>query len=411
MVVRRRSNAEGPSRLGPSGVRLALIVSAVSLAPALTTAQPVPDRPPGAVRVATFNVALNRSAAGELVAELAAPDSAQARAVAEIIQLVAPDILLLNEIDHDPGGEALALFQRNYLEVGQNGAPSIAYGYAFTAPVNTGVPSGFDLDGDGHVGGPGDALGYGAFPGQYGMALLSRHPILPGTRTFRTFLWRDLPGNLIPEGWYSDGALAVLPLSSKSHWDVPVRIGDAVLHLLASHPTPPVFDGPEDRNGRRNHDEIRFWIDYLEGGAAGHLVDDDGAAGGLPADAAFVVLGDLNADPADGDGRREVIIRLLGHPRVQDPEPRSAGGVAAAERQGGANTRHAGDPALDTADFRDVPGPGNLRVDYVLPSADLAVVGAGVFWPTPDDPLHRLIGEDGRAASDHRLVWVDLRLD
>ena len=34
------------------------------------------------------------------------------------------------------------------------------------------------------------------------------------------------------------------------------------VHFLVSHPTPPVFDGPEDRNGPRNYDEIRFWADY-----------------------------------------------------------------------------------------------------------------------------------------------------
>ena len=27
------------------------------------------------------------------------------------------------------------------------------------------------------------------------------------------------------------------------------------------------------------------------------------------------------------------------------------------------------DPAFDTADFLDVPGPGNLRADYVLPDS------------------------------------------
>ena len=34
-------------------------------------------------------------------------------------------------------------------------------------------------------------------------------------------------------------------------------------HLLASHPTPPVFDGDEDRNGKRNHDEVRLIADYI----------------------------------------------------------------------------------------------------------------------------------------------------
>ena len=146
----------------------------------------------------------------------------------------------------------------------------LEYGYSFLAESNTGIPSGFDFDHDGRIGGGGDALGFGEFPGQYAMVVLSRFPIdTKRVRTFRKFLWRDMPGALLPRSWYSPAQLAVLPLSSKSHWDVPVRIGRVTLHLLASHPTPPAFDGAEDRNGRRNHDEIRFWNDYLTPADAG----------------------------------------------------------------------------------------------------------------------------------------------
>ena len=71
---------------------------------------------------------------------------------------------------------------------------------------------------------------------------------------------------------------------------------------------------------------------------------------------------------------------------------------------GQANATHKGDPALDTADFSDRV-VGNLRVDYVLPSASMILKDSGVFWPTTDDPDAPLA-----AASDHRLVWVDLEL-
>ena len=51
---------------------------------------------------------------------------------------------------------------------------------------------------------------------------------------------------------------------------------------------------------------------------------------------------------------------------------------------------------------------GGMRIDYVLPSVDLELVGGGVFWPSPEeDPEGHALAE---AASDHRLVWVDLRL-
>ena len=92
---------------------------------------------------------------------------------------------------------------------------------------------------------------------------------------------------------------------------------------------------------------------------------------------------------------------------MHDPRPASEGALAAASE--GVNTRHKGDPALDTADWNDARGPGNLRADFVLPSQGWEVTGAGVFWPAPDDPLHRLIGGKRPASSDHRLVWVDIR--
>src|SRR5699024_6610244 len=171
-------------------------------------------------------------------------------------------------------------------------------------------------------------------------------------------------------------------LSSKSHWDVPVRIGRSTLHVLAAHPTPPNFDGPEKRNQRRNHDEIRLWADYLRPGRGSEwIVDDDGRSGGLGARESFVILGDLNADPADGDSWPGAIDQLLSHPRIQDPAPTSSGAREAAELQGGANTDHTGDATHDTADFTDDPGPGNLRVDYVLPATSLQVIASSVFWP------------------------------
>lgn len=351
------------------------------------------------VRVATYNVSLFREKSGDLVADLSRRTDAQAKAIAQVIQINNPDILLLNEIDHDEAGEAVDLLRRNYLEVSQGGATPVHYPYVYTAPVNTGEPSGLDLDGDGALGGPGDAYGYGAFPGQYGMAILSRYPIRTDeVRTFQNLPWASMPSNLIPESFYSAEKIAALRLSSKSHWDVPVSVGSSVLHVLASHPTPPSFDGPERRNARRNHDEIRLWADYLTGGsAASWIVDDAGVAGGLPVGKAAVVLGDLNADPADGDSWPGAIDQLLTHPRLRDTHPT---GSAHEER---------------TASFTPAPdGPGPLRVDYVLPASQLTVVGSGVFWPRTSEPGGALIGPDAAKSprtSDHRLVRLDLRLD
>ncbi len=364
------------------------------------------------LRVATFNVALNRAKAGQLVAELRGGKSKQAHAVAEIIQRVRPDVLVLNEVDHDAAGEAIAALQREYLGVAHGDAQAITFAHTFTAPVNTGEPSGLDLDGDGKTDGPGDAFGYGAFAGQYGMAVLSQHAIArDDVRTFRKLLWKDMPNARLPTDFYGEDARARLRLPSKSHWDVPIDVGGVLVHLLVSHPTPPVFDGPEDRNGKRNADEIRLWADYLEPARAGWIVDDQGRAGGLDAAALFVIAGDLNADPRDGDSK-DAIDQLLRHARIDARQiPESGGGAEAATRQSGANARHRGDPRHDTGDFAD-RSVGNLRLDYVLPTRELAPTGSGVFWPTADDPLFtRLIG-DGEPviSSDHRLVWLDVRL-
>lgn len=371
----------------------------------------------GSLRVATYNLSLNRAAAGQLVADLSTGTNAQARTVAEVIQRARPDVVLLNEFDYVEGGVAADLFRTNYLEVSQGGAAPVEYPYAFVAPSNTGIPSGFDLNNNGAVGGGDDAFGFGVFPGQYGMVVLSRYPIeLDDARTFQHFLWKDLPGAVLPDDaatpepadWYSAEELAVLPLSSKSHWDVPVRVGGETVHVLAAHPTPPTFDGAEDRNGRRNHDEIRFWADYVTPGRSGYVYDDQGGRGGLKPGESFVIVGDYNADPLDGDSYDGAIHQLLDSRRLRDPLPTSDGAVEASALQGNANLTHAGDPAYDTADFADT-APGNLRADYVLPSRDLRFTGAGVFWPVAADPLSRLTGVFPFPSSDHRLVWVDVR--
>ncbi|NEA97874.1 endonuclease/exonuclease/phosphatase family protein [Streptomyces sp. SID13726] len=373
------------------------------------------------VRFATFNASLNRATEGALVTDLSTRDNAQARNVAETVQRVDPDVLLINEFDYVAGGIAVRLFLDNYLAVGQRGARAIRFPYHFTGPVNTGVATGVDLDGkNGAVTTPGsdaygqDAYGYGFFPGQYGLVVLSKFPIdTRAVRTFQHFLWKDMPGNAMPPGYYSAEARAILRLSSKSHWDVPVRIGHETVHFLVSHPTPPSFDGTEDRNGRRNHDEIRLWADYIGGRRrSAYLYDDKGVRGGLRPGARFVIAGDLNADPYDGDSYDHAVRQLLDHPAIRLPKrpPSSAGGVEAARSQGGANVSHVGNPAYDTADFNDTT-PGNLRVDHVLPSKGLIPGANGIFWPTSDDPLYRLVGNGTTVpTSDHRMVWQDVQV-
>lgn len=338
-------------------------------------------------RLAFYDTELQRRGPGLLLRDILKGDP-QAEAVAGIVAHAAPDVLVLAGIDWDAGGHALAALAARIAAAGHE------MPYRFSAPPNAGLATGLDMDGDGRAGHPRDAQGYGAFRGQGGLAVLSRFPLdSDALRDFTPMLWADLPGAIPPladaQPFPDAARFARQRLSSTVHWELPVQVPGGPLHLLIWKATPPVFDGTEDRNGRRNHDEAALWLRYL-----------NGALGPVP-EAPVVVIGDANLDPADGDGRPQAITALLTHPRLSDPAPRSAGGVAAA------NPGQTGDPALDTADWDD-PVPGNLRVDYILPDRTLTVTGAGVFWPAPDDPKAQLLRRDGIEASRHRLVWVDI---
>lgn len=342
------------------------------------------------LRIATFNVDLTRRGPGLLLRDLQRGD-AQADALAALIAHVAPDVLLLTKFDHDHDMVALGAFSRM---LALHDHPME---HRLALRPNTGWRTGRDMTGDGRSTTPDDTQGYGAFAGVAGMALLSRLPIVHDqVRDFSAFLWRDLPDAQLPRtdrGLFPDPEVFDLQrLSSVGHWDVPVLLpGGQHLRLLAFHAGPPVFGGRHDRNLNRNHDEVMFWVHYL-----------DGALPFAPPDRAFVVLGDANLDPQDGDGRHAAIRALLAHPGLQDPRPASSG---AAAHPGGPRR---GDRRHDTVAWARDPGPGALRVDYVLPSADLTVRGAGVFWPLPGAPEHALLAPDGVEPTRHRLVWVDV---
>lgn len=328
------------------------------------------------LRIATWNVGLDRKGPGLLVKDLAEGENPQIEAIIGVLAGLDADVILLTSFDYDRGGIALKLLaDRLQLE-------GIDYPHQFAFRPNTGTQTGFDVDGNGRTGDPRDAQGFGLFSGQGGMAILSRLPIDgSAARDFSGFLWRDLPGGLSQD---APDLAAVQRLATTGFWDVPVETASGPLHLLAWHATPPVFDGPEDRNGRRNHDEAAFWRLFL-----------DGALPMPPPEGPFVVLGDANLDPADGEGLRDGIAGLLTDPALQDPGPRGS--------HGRTEPGQSGDPALDTAIYADL---GGLRLDFVLPSAGLKVTGSGVLWPPADHPSMA----DLTAASHHFPVWVDIDL-
>lgn len=372
------------------------------------------------LRVATFNIRELSTKNLTLTNENGIGQNPQTQAAAQIIQRINPDVLLICEIDHDYSAfdgsnaflaENLRRFNDAYLNQGDT---PVFYTYFYAAPCNTGILSPFDFDNNGRVATKademtrdhgGDTWGYGEYPGQYSMGILSRYPIdETNARTFQRFLWKDLPGNHLPTEWYSPEEQAAFRLSSKSHWDIPVIISEANgnkkrLHLFASHPTPPVFDGPEDRNGLRNFDEVRFWAEYIENEPA--LYDDQGRRGGFSGKEPFVILGDLNASvKSDPIYTGDVAIQtLLANPNIVDH-------TEFTRANGGLMGREAGAPEFwerATADF----GKG-ARVDYVLTSKNLAVKSGGVFWPSAEeDAKGNQLALD---ASDHRLVWLDVVL-
>ncbi|MEW2912287.1 endonuclease/exonuclease/phosphatase family protein [Leisingera sp. JC11] len=326
------------------------------------------------LRIATFNTELSRDGPGLLLRDIIRDGDPQVTAVVQVIAAAQPDVLALQGIDWDYEGQALAALSARLADHG------LDYPYRVALQPNSGLPppAPLDMDGNGKAGEPRDNQGYGRFRGQGGIALLSRLSVdHDGIRDFSALLWKDLAGALLPQ--HPDGspfpsaeAQAAQRLSATAHWLVPLLLPDGSrLNVMTFHATPPLFDGPEDRNGRRNHDEIRLWQLLL-----------DGVFGAAP-EPPFVIAGDANLDPERGEGRSEAIRSLLADPRLQDPLPQNPeAGTATVEWQ--------------SAD--------RMRVDYVLPSAGLTVTGRGVAWPDgPDAPA--------ATASRHRLVWVDLLLD
>ncbi|MBM7071591.1 endonuclease/exonuclease/phosphatase family protein [Shewanella sp. 202IG2-18] len=380
------------------------------------------------VRFASFNASFDRTAAEVLPAEMAAGDNQQIKNVAEVLQRTRPDVVLLNEFDHDGIGEndtAVKDFIANYLNKSQNQTEAIDYPYFYIVSTNTGLAE-HDLNDDGKVTIPADTYGFGFYHGQYGFIVLSKYELdTDNIRSFQKFLWKDMPdaalpskvgadGNLLDEPFYSDATMEHFRLSSKNHIDLPIKVSeDKTIHLLAMHPTPPVFDGVEDRNGRRNYDEIRLFSDYISSDYSqnSYLVDDQGNKGGIGESASFIIAGDLNADPVDGDSYDYSIKQLLNHPRVA--QETAVGNMVPASNGGKNYTDKKAAQNKGIADYWTHTFP--LRLDYVLPSSDLNVVDSGVFWQADGEDYRYLFindeGEQGKSVtSDHRLVWVDIKI-
>ncbi len=299
-------------------------------------------------RILSYNTGMSRPGPGLLVRDLFKAPTPEIARIAEI----APDIAVLQNVDWDLDQVVIGLIQ-DHLEAA--GHPMV---HAYAPQPNTGLDTGFDIDRNGRFGEPRDMQGYAEFTGQAGIVVLSRFPIdHVGSRNFSELLWQDTDFAR-PEAYYSDAELAVLRLHSIAAWDVAIATPKGTLRLLTSYANTPVFDGPEDRNGFRNAAELEFWVAYLD----------------TLESTAFVYAGDLNADLDRGEGQRAPLRALLSHPNLQDPLP-----------------------GITTVDWPTEGGPGPMRVDYVLPSAEFQVAG-GQVDRRPLDP-------DG---TRHHPVWIDI---
>lgn len=318
----------------------------------------------------TYNADLSRKGPGLLVRDLTKFEDPKLRATLEWIAALKPDVLALQDVDYDHEHVALGLIQLRLDELGH------ALPHKFARAPNTGVATGIDLDRDGKQDTARDRQGYGLYAGQGGIALLSRYPFQEAKALdFSQMLWRDLPGADLPDGYFSDDELDVLRLHSVAAWQVPVSLPDGVVQILTTQTAPPVFDGPENRNGLRNADQLRFLAARVE--QMGQV--------------AFVVMGGLNNDPFDGEGLKPALRELLDNPLVQDPRPEAGSGSIV-------DAHHSGPPELDTVDWgRDI---GSLRVDYILPSAGLRVTAAAVERHHPSGQIADL--------PSHKPVWVDI---
>ncbi|MDC0739209.1 endonuclease/exonuclease/phosphatase family protein [Cognatishimia sp. SS12] len=321
-------------------------------------------------RVATFNTNLHGTGPGVMLRDILAQQPHPMR-VAALIADAKPDVIVLQNIDYDFEHHGLTALRDLIATQGHE------MGYLYAPEPNSGWPTGLDLDGDGTAFGPRDAQGYGRFPGQRGLAILSTYPIAgDAAQIYTDHLWAEVADlfaqRVILDRLLTDNAQEVQRLSSVAHVAVPIRINGKSLTLLTHHATPPIFDGPEDRNGFRNAAENLLWLYILDGTL------------GPPPPTPLILAAMTNLDPWRGAGQHGAMRRLLDSPAFVDPARNIAPSHRVTSRWPESTT-------------------GDLRLSYLLPSPDLKVLAGGRSTLAPAQPPLR--------AHPHALIWLDLAFE
>jgi len=228
------------------------------------------------------------------------------------------------------------------------------------------------------------------------MAFYSKYPILEDeVRRFQTFLWIDLPGNIKP-GFVSDQQR----LFDKDFWDIPIDVNGRIVHVLMCHAVVPVF---EPENDERNFDTLRFIAEYIQGQATYATAD-----GGMASHDVFALIGDLNADPDDGDSLPGAVQQVLNLARVTDNQPEGDGedtdGMPPDNTTYNTSTNNFRRNTFKSGIANTTPGGTQLQLDFLLPSNNLPLGASAVFWSQLDDPDWTL----QRRASDHHFMWTDV---
>lgn len=374
--------------------------------PAAEVEASMPEPAEDELRVATLEAGLFATQEGsqaleQLIGALETGNHSVARAVAQTAQISAPDVLVLTGVSYDSSERIAQLLRDRYLASGQHGESGLEYPYYYTSGTNSGLESGADLDRDGAIGGPGDAIGAGNYPGERGVVVFSQYAILDDeVRTFQEFLWEDLPENSMDTDLYSSLEKSILRLHQTSLWDVPVDVEGETVHVIA-HAIAAANDEAAEEDLARAEDERRVLADYVSG-RSWYLYDDDGELGGLDQGESFVLAG--HTLPADaGDAEPENLDALLEEPGLQDPEPEAVSAEPLTQRSSSADS-------ADPAATHRVEGGNHMRSSFVLPSQNFGVSSSGVFWPAEGEYGYELVDPQRQSSLNDRLVWADLTL-